>query len=133
MAGAGPIPEGFDVARFRMLTAASGACFGGFLGLVLCTMFGWFGRPQWWWLAMLGLFGAGLWYSHREAGFMRSQLVPTSAPAGESAEGQPPSSVTAEPPMLERYCGYCQNPVRRGVSFCTSCGQHWGTHGGYFE
>lgn len=133
MTDVSPVPDDFDVARFRMLTTASGACFGGFFGLVSCATFGWFGRPQWWWLTMLGLFGAGLWYAHRETGFMRSQLLSHAEPTGGSTVGTPPSQATVQPPQLEWYCGYCQTPARRGVSFCTSCGQHLGTHGGYFE
>lgn len=132
VAGGGQVPDDFDVGRFRMLTTVSGACFAGFMGLMLCTMFGWFGRPQWWWMVMLGTFGLGLWFSHREAGLMRSELLSNRSPSSASASPID-STVTAERPVLQRYCSSCQAPVRRDIPFCTSCGEHLGEHGGYFE
>ncbi len=132
MADTSPIPTDFNVARFRMLTTVSGACFAGTLGLMLCTAFGWFGRPQWWWMVMLLIFCAVLWFSHREAGAMRSELLSAAIPSSSSG-GAVASTVTAERPVLGRYCSSCRAPVRRGVLFCTSCGEHLGEQGGYFE
>lgn len=132
MADPSPIPADFNVGRFRMLTTVSGACFAGFMGLMLCTMFEWFGRPQWWWLVMLLAFGLGLWFSHREAGAMRSELLSAAMPSGSSVEAIA-STLTEKRPVLQRYCGSCQAPARRGISFCTSCGEYLGEQGGDFE
>ncbi len=127
-----PIPADFDVGRFRLVTTVSGACFAGFNGLVLCTAFEWFGRPQWWWLVLLLGFGAGLWYCHREATAMRSDLA--AARLRDSGDGAVvPTGPPAQRPVLIRYCSSCQTPIRRGIAFCTSCGEHLGESGGYFE
>ncbi len=126
-----PIPAGFDAGRFRLMTTVSGACFAGFNGLVVCAVFQWFGRPQWWWLVLLLGFGAGLWYCHREASAMRSDLaVAWLRPSEDDAL---PSGSPAERPVLTRYCSSCQAPIRRGIVHCTSCGEHLGEAGGYFE
>lgn len=81
--------------------------------------------------AVLG-FGAGLWYCHREATAMRSDLA--AARLRDSGDGAVvPTGPPAERPVLIRYCSSCQTPIRRGIAFCTSCGEHLGESGGYFE
>ena len=131
MADTSSIPADFNVGRFRMLTTVSGACFAGFMGVSVCTMFGWFGRPQWWWLVMSLTFGAGVWYAHSQATQMRSELASAQRPSMSSQADS--TGVPAERPVLLRYCSSCHTPVRRGVVFCTACGQHLGEQGGYFE
>ena len=132
MTGVDQTPSDFDVSRFRFMTAASGACFAGFIGMSLCSMFGWFGRPQWWWVVMLVGFGLGVWFCHREAGIMRSELHTETAGTTAASDGSA-TTPPALPPSLERYCTACRSPVRRGVAFCTSCGEYLGERGGYFE